>query len=390
MDRKTLTLSIATGLMTAACATQNAPGMMITPVAQAAPTQDLGATEPAEQDTVAHVDVAAEAQWQQFLSARTEYLDALAAPLMACVNKAAEHQDVVYQQCTSSDWPTMMQSANALQQLSSLTADPRFATAAHDAIDAEVLAAVEHALDHDGVGANPYAYTWLLAVAGGVQSPKPELQAVAARVASELEGWLGAMESFDMVRGVMLGAPNSVAWVAQNLWQFGDASGDVELAARMEKFTETTLATEDYDQWCSLVVDEQPETYELFPPCLHRVLAVLTVMPEEKSGAWLQGFLPEAVSIEPLSQASWSTHAALNFSRSWGLWALFNATGDTTWRDLYVEHVTTQMDPEHWRALDEVDRPWIAQFGVLAIGLSYGAATMPADALAGGAAAAPR
>ncbi|MEM6992786.1 MAG: DUF2891 family protein, partial [Myxococcota bacterium] len=333
-------------------------------------------------------DARAEAQWQQFLSTRSEYLDALAEPLMDCAQHEAEG-GVAFHTCDATDWPSMMQSAFALQRLSSLTADARYAMAADAAVSPAVLEAVRAALAHDGVHSDPYAYTWLLAVAGALEEPAPALTDLANDVAADLEHWLGSMEEFDMVRGVMIGAPNSVAWVAQNLWQWGDASGDAALAARMQTFTKTRLATEDYDEWCSLVVDEQPETNELFPPCLHRVLAVLTVMPSEQTTPWLAGFLPETVSIEPLPQGSWSTHAALNFSRSWGLWALYNATGDTSWRDLYVEHVTTQMSPEHWNALDEVDRPWIAQFGVLAIGLSYGAATMPDDALAGGVAAAP-
>lgn len=383
MKRTTIGLISSTALLTACAST--APAPTTAPMA-AAPV----VAAPVVEDEVPEVDEQAEQQWQAFLSARGEYLDSLAAPLMACAEQSEEKTEAVFQQCTPQDWPSMVQSAYALQQLSGLTSDPRYAKLAGDSLDADVIAAITKSLDHGGVGESPYAYTWLLAVASTIEAPSPELTALGQRVATELEHWLTELPGYDMLRGVMIGAPDSVAWVAQNLWQYGDATGDAALAERMRAYTGKQLATEDYDEWCSLTVDEAPESYELFPPCLHRVLAVLTVMPEETTGKWLDGFLPDTVSIEPLSQASWSTHAALNFSRSWGLWALYNATGNVAWRDLYVDHVTTQMDPAHWNAIDEADRPWIAHFGVMAIGLSYGAASMPADAFAGGTAAAPQ
>ena len=384
MNRTTIGLTMSTALL-AACAS-TAPAPTAAPVMAAVSTP----APVVEEEVVPEIDEQAEQAWQAFLSTRGEYLDSLAAPLVACAEQSEEKTEAVFQTCTPQDWPSMVQSAYALQKLSGLTADPRYANLAQDTLSPEVIATVTKSLDHDGVGGSPYAYTWLLGVASTVDSPSPELTALAQRVATELEIWLTELPGYDMLRGVMIGAPDSVAWVAQNLWQYADATGDAELASRMRAYTKTELATEDYDEWCSLTVDEQPEEYELFPPCLHRVLAVLTVMPEDQTSTWLEGFLPEVVSIEPLDRASWSTHAALNFSRSWGLWALYNATGDTQWRDLYVDHVTTQMDPAQWSAIDEVDRPWIAHFGVLAIGLSYGAASMPADAFAGGTAAAPQ
>lgn len=367
-----------------ACGKQTAPTVapeaaVPAPVAQAA-----------EAPAAPKIDAEAEAQWQAFLKARGDYLESLAGPLVDCTDPANDSETDPFAPCSSSDWRTRLQSAHALTKLANLTRDPRYAHRAEESLSGAVLDSVERALDEDGVAIDPYAFTWLLAVAsqGEIQDGTRVTQ-LADRVAGGLEQWLAERPDHEMVRGVMLGSSNSVAWIVQNMYQWAKARGDQALAQRMQKFTETELATEDYDEWCSLVVDERPDSYELFPPCLHRVLAVLTVMPQDKSGPWLDRFLPERVSIEPVEQAAWSTHAALNFSRSWGLWALYQATGESRWRDLYVDHVTTQMEEAQWSNVDEYDRPWIAQFGVYAIGMSYALDSSQIEA-AGGAAAAPR
>ena len=64
--------------------------------------------------------------------------------------------------------------------------------------------------------------------------------------------------------------------------------------------------------------------------------------------------------------------AGLNFSRAWGLWALWEASGDTHYRDLYVEHVWRHVaQPSYWAEDYWAHSHWIAQFGVHAIWLSW-------------------
>ena len=64
--------------------------------------------------------------------------------------------------------------------------------------------------------------------------------------------------------------------------------------------------------------------------------------------------------------------AGLNFSRCWGLWALWEGTGERRFRTLYREHIETHIAmPEYWRDDYMMYSHWIPQFGVFAILRSY-------------------
>jgi hypothetical protein len=92
------------------------------------------------------------------------------------------------------------------------------------------------------------------------------------------------------------------------------------------------------------------------------------VLPPDEAAAWLEGALPADYPITPVTNISSAHTSGLNFSRSWGLWSLHDATGDPAWRSRLVEHVEWQMDhPEYW-AEDYVSYShWVPQFGVYAL-----------------------
>ena len=99
---------------------------------------------------------------------------------------------------------------------------------------------------------------------------------------------------------------------------------------------------------------------------------VLTVLPEEDAEAWLDANLPEGLDLEPLVTMGSAHQGGLNFSRSWGLWALWQATGDRHYRDLYREHIETHMAmPEYWAQDYYSFAHWVPQFGVYGIAASY-------------------
>jgi hypothetical protein len=122
------------------------------------------------------------------------------------------------------------------------------------------------------------------------------------------------------------------------------------------------------------LIDELAFTDDFFPPCLHRALAVLSVLPDPQTATWLAAELPGPGEFElaPLCEPAPAHVAGLNFSRAWGLWALWDASGDTHYRDLYVEHVWRHVaQPDYWAQDYWAHSHWIAQFGVHAIWLSW-------------------
>ena len=99
---------------------------------------------------------------------------------------------------------------------------------------------------------------------------------------------------------------------------------------------------------------------------------MLTVLPEDEQADWLAENLPNDLGLQPLTSMASAHSGGLNFSRSWGLWALWRATGDTHYRDLYVDHIETHVAmPQYWAEDYYSYSHWVAQFGVYGIVLSY-------------------
>ncbi len=55
------------------------------------------------------------------------------------------------------------------------------------------------------------------------------------------------------------------------------------------------------------------------------------------------------LTLTPILSPTQAHVAGLNFSRAWGLWALYQATGDAQWRSPYVDHAVVHMEqPAYW------------------------------------------
>jgi hypothetical protein len=104
------------------------------------------------------------------------------------------------------------------------------------------------------------------------------------------------------------------------------------------------------------------------------MMALQRTLPEGPDrDAWLEQIAAAApVDLRPVDDPSTAHGAGLNFSRAWGFWSLWSATGDLAWRTSYVEHVLTHLDrPEYWAEDYLAHSHWIPQFGIRAIALSY-------------------
>ena len=90
--------------------------------------------------------------------------------------------------------------------------------------------------------------------------------------------------------------------------------------------------------------------------------------------AWLDDFLPTRFDLPPMGpeQIGTAHQGGLNFSRAWGLYHLWQATGEPSWRDLYLDHIQTHIEqPEFWAEDYWAYSHWVPQFGVYAIARSY-------------------
>ena len=329
---------------------------------------DTGADTGEGRDTAPAEDTGADMQpWQRFEEDRAEYLASLAAVVQQCVPRT-DTTWPAFHGCY--DWHSAVHGVYALHAVYRLTGDEE-SLAIAEAVLTETAIAGELALVEAGSpsGEVPYGYAWLLvlAVEREAATGKDDLAPLADAAASRLEAWLDDLSEAGWVSAMRDDDYDNLSWTVLCLWQWATWSGDDALAEVAARHAERLML---YDDLLPLSLDAD-DADDFFPPALHRVLTILTVLPSETTEPWLNGFLPDTLALPPILDPTSAHQSGLNFSRAWGLWALWSATGDAQWRDLYVDHIATHMaQPDYWAENYTWYSHWVPQFGVYAIALS--------------------
>ena len=305
------------------------------------------------------------ALWAAHEADREAHLRALSAPILDCIARS-DTSSPAFHGCW--DWHSAVHGIWATLALARLVGDPAFTAAADAQLTADAVAGELTRVEAGGpFGEVPYGYAWLLRLAreradAGRQDLLPHGRAAAAR----LDGWIDALSPAGI--DTALGADDYVnlSWALVHRLQWARHDGDAARAAEIEAFA----ADEVLPRSCR-VRDDVDALGEFFPPCLHRVLALAAALPPAER-AELQAELQDGppADLVPLVEPAPAHVAGLNFSRAFGLWAAFEATGDSRWRDAYVEHVEAHMaQPAFWAEDYLAHSHWIPQFGVYALAL---------------------
>jgi hypothetical protein len=113
-------------------------------------------------------------------------------------------------------------------------------------------------------------------------------------------------------------------------------------------------------------------TREFMAVCTNWAWLVGKVLPRAEFKAWLADFLPPTLAIEPIAEAASVHQAGLNFSRAWGLWALYRMTGERRFLTAYLRHFESSFwRDDVWNGDYGKYAHWVAQFGMLALVLSF-------------------
>jgi hypothetical protein len=315
-----------------------------------------------------------DARWQAFVDRRESWLYALSEPILACVDEHdTEHP--AFHGCI--DWHSAVHATWALHALHRMTGEPAYLAAANAVLDPVGLAGELDDIGNDNLPFVELMYgrAWFLLLARerelalGDQPGATDLRPHAELIADQLEGFFSGLSPAQLEDFIAADDYFNASWALLNLHRWAAHVGD---SARTE-WIELLVTDVVMPSACPLT-DELDFTDDFFPPCLHRAMLVLSVLPPAQTSDWLTAELPAAgeFDLEPLCDPSPAHVAGLNFSRAWGLWSLWQASGDTHYRDLYVEHVVTHVaQPTHWADDYWAHSHWIAQFGVHAIWLSW-------------------
>jgi hypothetical protein len=309
--------------------------------------------------------------WQAFLDRRLDDLAALSVPILDCVDNV-DTGHAVFHGCI--DWHSAVHATYSLHAIARLTGDPSYLEPVDALLGPQAIAAELADLHDGGIPAEvPYGYAWFLTLAREreVGTGETDLRPLGDEIALQLRAWIDSRTPGELYAAVLDDDYGNASWPLLNLWQWAQHTGDAELAAAMELLVSDEWLSVAYDDACPLS-QEETDTDDFFPPCLHRLRTIVTVLPPAEHAAWLAGYLPAELVLTPIGEPAAAHIAGLNFSRSWGLWSAWNASGDVQWRDRYVDHVVTHVEqPQYWAENYGAYAHWVAQFGVYAIALSF-------------------
>lgn len=298
----------------------------------------------------------ADVAWEALEAGRDDALRALGEPIVACVT-APDTPHAAFHGCY--DWHSAVHGHWALLVISRLLDEPVWASVVDASLTPDAVASELDSLERGELGEIPYGYAWFLALARErALSGADDLEPHAAVVADALEAWITPREAGDPA--VFADDYDNYSWALYNLWAWSVASGDTARAARAEALAVDVLAATE----CPLT-DEIGSAENFFPACLMRAHALAVVLPDA-----LLAELPDDYPLAPVTDIRSAHQGGLNFSRSWGLWSIYARTGETRWRDLYVEHVAWHLaHPEYWAEDYDQFSHWVPQFGVYALAL---------------------
>lgn len=330
---------------------------------------DADAGLDADLDADADEDAPPDPAWEAFVAAREGYLRALAVPVAECI-VSEDTSNPAFHGCY--DWHSAVHATWALLAIGRVLGDDEAAALANAQLGADAVAGELAQLEAGELAAAelPYGYAWLLTLAvererGGATDLVP-----LAEVAAEaLEAYVGGLTSDQIDRALGAADYDNLSWALFNLLAWARQRGDVERAAWVEAFVvDEVLPREDV---CPLSGAGE-ETGNFFSPALQRATVLFAALPEPELEAWIAANVPALFDLEPLEAPMGVHPAGLNFSRTWGLHALFEATGERRFRGLYLHHVEAHMAlPAYWAENYDFYSHWVPQFGIYGILLGF-------------------
>ena len=308
--------------------------------------------------------------WQAFLDDRDDKLRALSEPILDCVDRPDTNHPA-FHGCI--DWHSAVHGTWSLLAISRMTGDPSFGEAADAVLEPQLVADELAVLEAGGPFPNetPYGYSWFLALGRERErAGQDDLMPLVDVVVDDLLGYIEAIADTTFADQLHDDDYQNLSWALLNLWTQAKWDDDEVQQARVEGIVRDRVMP--LVDGCRLE-DTADNTFDFFPPCLQQARLLVEVLPADESAAWLEDALPDPWDLPPLIDAPSPHVAGLNFSRTWGLHALWQATGDEALRDLYIAHIDAMMlRTELWAEDYASYSHWVAQFGVYGLALTEG------------------
>ena len=286
---------------------------------------------------------------------------ALSEPIVDCIGRRDTNHPV-FHGCI--DWHSSVHGHWALMALSRGISNFSLSGSVREAFVGDGIAREMEHLARRSTFEMPYGWAWFLRLA--IEHIRVKKSDSIRKYADPI---LRSLMSYFGNKGVDLYSTNysSATWALTNML---DYASQVDLETERKEIL--TRVRKELDHWefdCSY----ERERGRFMAICTNIALLASRALSAEEFRRWASLYqtrigLPKAVS-EPISPH----HHGLNFSRAWGLWELYAATGLLEFADAYSAHfLETMNEPSQWKGNYQRVGHWVAQFGVFALQPLFG------------------
>jgi hypothetical protein len=298
----------------------------------------------------------------QFRAERADMALALSEPIAKCV---ARHDtgNPAFHGCI--DWHSSVHGTWALTAYTWATHDERYRPLILSILQPARLEQEQKHLEDDPSFEMPYGRAWFLRLAIDYRKAfnNDLLEAFADRVAASILAYYTHLEPSPTAI-----AYDSATWALINLYDYAVMRQNAEIIA----FVKAKVRAHYLAAGRCPALALETDTGEFMAVCTNWAWLVEKTLPHEEFIAWLAHFLPPEPPLEPIASPNAVHQVGLNFSRTWGLWALYRATDDRRYFDAYLRHFReTYANPAFWKGDYHTVAHWVAQFGMLGLVLTY-------------------
>lgn len=286
---------------------------------------------------------------------------ALSEPPARCLQRFDTHHPA-FHGCI--DWHSSVHATWSLIAYQAMTGDKRYASMIEKILSPENLQAERDYLEANPHFEMPYGRAWFLRLALEYQREGDDgrLLSFGDVVAASLERHYRGQKLEFMNPGYQ-----NASWALLNLLDYYQFRNQSENLTRLKKSIREQLLAQ------TEACDPQQERPEFMSMCYNLAWLAGKVLTEAEFKAWLVNYAPPQKLATPVKEIESAHEYGLNFSRSWGLWQLYTATGKAEYADAYVDHVRAGYNPKsNWDGEYRVNGHWVAQFGMFAIQPLFG------------------
>jgi len=326
--------------------------------------------------------------WTSFLGDREKLMEDLAPAFVSCFKRRDSLIDPaspIFHGCL--DWHSAVHAAYSHHVVYRRTGDKTYLELAQDQIAPQGVSLVpaeevyiRAKAPNYALSENPYGFGWFLVFAKEREesTKRKDFRSMADFAADQMMGWFEQRKARGDTQNYILNrAHPNYSWSLINLDVWARYTGDKKIL-NATKAAAKPLLDPGLDDLCPVDRDQEKDAGGFQPACLMRLAAVAHVYGNTMRD-WVSDRLPKSYHIDPIKDPSGCHAGGLNFTRAFALFQMYRITGNTSYRDNYVELIRYHVSrPELYMGEQYLGNPdylcyshWVAQVGIRAISLSY-------------------